>query len=119
MKKSKKKAKPVETSTLLALTRWTFIAEMNNEDDGDGNSRDGNSSPGGVSPATLESALDSVQSGYCPSPHDDLNMKSVEDEIETLIQVHGPDKELDELITDDDWDSYNAGLLIEQAEQGI
>lgn len=91
---------------MLEGTKWLLIAEIENEADG------------GVSPATLGSALDSVDQGYCPDPDDHLDMGPIGDEIERLIKEHGADKLAEELVDTDDWESHASGDMQDLARRG-
>jgi hypothetical protein len=99
---------------MLAVTKWTLIAEVNNEDDG------------GVTPSTLASALDSVEQGYNPDPDEgvtppfvtDEMMDAVAKELEALIAEHGENCPLETLLTDADWNAHNDGSLQDLARDG-
>ena len=87
------------TKTHSADMNRLFEAEIGNEDCG-GNSRDGGSSPGGTNPATLGSALDSVEQGLELSG--DVDMNVLEAELRELIEEHGADYELADLVREID-----------------
>lgn len=88
---------------MLAATRWLFMAEIENEVDG------------GVSPATLGSALESLEIGYNPDSNGGLDMTNTEKELNDLIKQHGEDKELEDLISNKDWEDRASGVLQDQA----
>src|SRR5579862_7864124 len=70
-------------------TKLFFMAEIDNEEDG------------GDSPATLDSAYDSLESGY--EPFDGFDKQTVLDSILILIQIHGCFAKLNLFVNDIDW----------------
>ena len=89
---------------MLNTTKWTFIAEINNEVNG------------GDSPSTLRSALESVEFGYNPDPDNIEFMFPVENEIRYMILNYGENKEVADFLSKADWQDYFAGSLQTRAK---
>ena len=66
-----------------------LMAEMDNEADG------------GESPTTFNSALDSLNSGY--EPFDGFPMNEVKAELQTMIETHGGETNVETHLTSEDW----------------